>query len=161
MTAGIKAYPEGGIDSRQVDAYASMAKIVAKWMTSAAQEKAVREMVMEGDPPCRRFWTEWRRWSATTGRPTTTKGRLSSAFSKSNLPSPARPRTSFWPPRQGPSAGEDPRIPGRRCQVRRSGGRHHQYQGRTQGSGQERRQSVQCRGEGPDQEVYQGHQGHP
>ena len=50
LTSGIKAYPEGGIDSRQVDAYASMAKIVAKWMTSAAQEKAVREMVMEGDP---------------------------------------------------------------------------------------------------------------
>lgn len=47
---GIKAYPDLGLDSRQVDAYAGLAKIVGQWATSAAQDRAVRDMVREGDP---------------------------------------------------------------------------------------------------------------
>lgn len=47
---GIKAHPDLGLDGRQVDAYAGLAKIVSRWTTMAAQEKAVADMVRAGDP---------------------------------------------------------------------------------------------------------------
>jgi len=51
LAGGIKAYPDFGINSKQVDAVASIAKVVAKWITSAYQERAVRDMVKEGNEP--------------------------------------------------------------------------------------------------------------
>ncbi len=50
VSSGIKAYPDLGIDAKHVDAFSNMSKVLAKWATSAAQERAVREMVKEGGP---------------------------------------------------------------------------------------------------------------
>jgi hypothetical protein len=50
LTDGIKAYPDLGIDDRQVDAVSDISKVIAKWITTAYQERAVRNMVKEGDP---------------------------------------------------------------------------------------------------------------
>jgi hypothetical protein len=50
LASGIKTYPNLGIDEKHVDAFSSISKVVAKWITSAYQERAVREMVMDGDP---------------------------------------------------------------------------------------------------------------
>ena len=49
LAAGIKAYPDLGIDIKCVDAYSNITKVIAKWVTSAMQERAVRDMVKEGD----------------------------------------------------------------------------------------------------------------
>lgn len=51
LAGGINAYPDFGIDSKHVDAVSSIAKIVAKWITSAYQERAVRDMVKGGNEP--------------------------------------------------------------------------------------------------------------
>lgn len=51
LTGGIKAYPDFGIDSKHADAISNIAKVIAKWITSAYQERAVREMVKEGNEP--------------------------------------------------------------------------------------------------------------
>lgn len=51
LKGGIKAYPDLNITAKEVDAYSNIAQIIAKWATSAYQEKAVRKMVKEGDAP--------------------------------------------------------------------------------------------------------------
>ncbi len=51
LAKGIKAHPDLGLDAKHVDAFASLAKIVAKWATSAYQQHAIREMVREGAAP--------------------------------------------------------------------------------------------------------------
>ena len=50
LGAGIKAYPDLGIDEKQVDAVTNISKVITKWITTAYQEQAVRSMVREGDP---------------------------------------------------------------------------------------------------------------
>lgn len=49
LASGIKAYPDFGIDEKHVDAVSSISKVVTKWITFSYQERAVREMVKEGD----------------------------------------------------------------------------------------------------------------
>lgn len=49
LATGIKAYPDLGIEAKHVDAFSNMAKVIARWITSAYQDRAVREMVKEGD----------------------------------------------------------------------------------------------------------------
>ncbi len=48
---GIKSYPDLGIDKTHVDAVSNIAKIIARWITSKHQERAVRDMIKEGDAP--------------------------------------------------------------------------------------------------------------
>jgi len=50
LSAGIKAYPDLGIDDKQVDAITNISKVITKWITTAVQERAVRSMVTESDP---------------------------------------------------------------------------------------------------------------
>lgn len=50
LASGIKSYPELGIDEKKVDAFSNISKVVARWITSGYQERAVREMVKDGDP---------------------------------------------------------------------------------------------------------------
>lgn len=47
---GIKAYPDLGIDDKEVNAVSDISKVIAKWITTAYQERAVRNMISEGDP---------------------------------------------------------------------------------------------------------------
>lgn len=49
LAGGIKTYPDFGIEAKHVDAVSNIAKIIAKWVTASYQEKAVKEMVKEGD----------------------------------------------------------------------------------------------------------------
>jgi hypothetical protein len=51
LAAGIKANPELGIDGKQVDAVSNIARVITRWLTSASQQSAVREMIREGDAP--------------------------------------------------------------------------------------------------------------
>lgn len=51
LAGRIKAYPNFGIDSKHVDAVSGVAKVVTKWITSAHQERAIRDMIKEGDEP--------------------------------------------------------------------------------------------------------------
>jgi hypothetical protein len=51
VSAQIKPHPEWGVDAARVEAYAKVVKIIARWVTSRAQEKAVQEMVKEGGEP--------------------------------------------------------------------------------------------------------------
>lgn len=51
LASGIKAYPDLGIDEKHVEAISKIAKVITKWMTSTYQERAVRNMVKEGDAP--------------------------------------------------------------------------------------------------------------
>lgn len=50
LGAGIGAYPDLGVDKKQVDAITNISKVITKWITTAYQEQAVRSMVREGDP---------------------------------------------------------------------------------------------------------------
>ena len=50
LGAGIKAYPDLGVDEKQVNAVANISKVITKWITTAYQERAVRSMIKEGDP---------------------------------------------------------------------------------------------------------------
>ena len=50
LAGGITTYPDFGINEKQANAISSISKIIAKWITSSSQERAVREMVREGDP---------------------------------------------------------------------------------------------------------------
>jgi hypothetical protein len=50
LADGIKAYPDLGIDDKEVKAVSDISKVIAKWITTAYQERAVRNMVREGDP---------------------------------------------------------------------------------------------------------------
>jgi hypothetical protein len=51
LGSGIKAYPDLGIQKSHVDAFFNIARIVSRWATSAYQQRAVREMVIEADAP--------------------------------------------------------------------------------------------------------------
>lgn len=51
LGSGIKAYPDLGIQKSHVDAFFSLTKIVSRWATSSYQQRAVREIVLEADPP--------------------------------------------------------------------------------------------------------------
>jgi hypothetical protein len=51
LAAEIKAHPDLGLDAKQVDAYSNLSRIVANWLASGYQQKAVREMLRQGDPP--------------------------------------------------------------------------------------------------------------
>ncbi|MCX7146236.1 MAG: hypothetical protein NT042_08555 [Sulfuritalea sp.] len=48
VAKSIKAAPEFKIEQPTVDAYAKLVQIVAKWVSEAAQEKAVKAMVQDG-----------------------------------------------------------------------------------------------------------------
>jgi hypothetical protein len=50
LATGINAYPDLGIDKKHVDAFSGISKVAAKCITSVYQERAVREMVKDGDP---------------------------------------------------------------------------------------------------------------
>jgi hypothetical protein len=50
LADGIKAYPDLGIDEKQVNAITNISKIITKWVTAVYQERAVRNMVAEGNP---------------------------------------------------------------------------------------------------------------
>jgi hypothetical protein len=50
LADGIKAYPDLGINDKEVKAVSDISKVMARWITSAYQERAVRNMVREGDP---------------------------------------------------------------------------------------------------------------
>ena len=50
LANGIKAYPDLGIDTKQVNAVSDISKVITKWITAAYHERAVRDMVREGDP---------------------------------------------------------------------------------------------------------------
>jgi hypothetical protein len=49
LASGIKAYPDFGIDEKHVDAISNISKVITKWITSSYQERAVRDMVKDGD----------------------------------------------------------------------------------------------------------------
>lgn len=49
IAGGIKAHPEFGISKTQVDAVANISNLISRWVTAGIQEKAVKEMVREGD----------------------------------------------------------------------------------------------------------------
>lgn len=51
LKGGIKAYPDLNVSAKQVDAVSNIAQVIAKWATSAYQEKAVRQMIKEGNEP--------------------------------------------------------------------------------------------------------------
>jgi hypothetical protein len=50
LGAGIKAYPDLDIDEKHVNAVTNISRVITKWITTAYQERAVRNMVREGDP---------------------------------------------------------------------------------------------------------------
>lgn len=54
LAAGITVYPDFGINQDHADAIVGISKTVARWMTSAIQEQAVKEMVRQGDPDLQR-----------------------------------------------------------------------------------------------------------
>jgi methyl-accepting chemotaxis protein len=45
----LKANPNYGFDAKQVDAYTDLGKILARWATASAQQRAVRDMVRDGN----------------------------------------------------------------------------------------------------------------
>lgn len=49
IASGIKAHPDFGITATQVDAVANLSMLLTKWVTFGMQEKAVKEMVRDGD----------------------------------------------------------------------------------------------------------------
>lgn len=49
LSGGIKAHPEFGISTAQVDAVANLSNLISKWTTAGIKEQAVKEMVREGD----------------------------------------------------------------------------------------------------------------
>lgn len=48
MSNGIKAWPDSGIDERHVNAYAGLARLVARALTRPAQDRAVQELLRDG-----------------------------------------------------------------------------------------------------------------
>ena len=48
MAAGIKAWPDNGIDDRHVNAYAGLTRLLARALTRPAQEAAVQELMRDG-----------------------------------------------------------------------------------------------------------------
>jgi hypothetical protein len=53
LNTTIKAWPESGIDTRHANAYGALARLVTRTITSNYQQKAVTEMVSEGNEPLR------------------------------------------------------------------------------------------------------------
>jgi hypothetical protein len=51
LNTTIKAWPESGIDTRHANAYGALARLVTRAITSNYQQKAVAEMVSEGNEP--------------------------------------------------------------------------------------------------------------
>ena len=51
LESGIKAHHDFGIGENQVEAYSNLSQVVAKWIASGYQTRAVRAMLKEGDPP--------------------------------------------------------------------------------------------------------------
>jgi hypothetical protein len=49
IATGVKSHPDFGLTSAQVDAVANLSTLLTRWVTSGMQEKAVKEMVREGD----------------------------------------------------------------------------------------------------------------
>jgi hypothetical protein len=49
VTKGVKAYPDFGINEKQVDAISNISKVISKWITSSYQERAIRDMIKEAD----------------------------------------------------------------------------------------------------------------
>lgn len=49
ISGGIKAHPDFGVSAAHVDAVANITTLVTKWAMAGLQEKAVKEMVREGD----------------------------------------------------------------------------------------------------------------
>ncbi|WP_199538787.1 MULTISPECIES: hypothetical protein [unclassified Duganella] len=48
MSAGIKAWPDSGIDERHVNAYAGLTRLITRALTRPAQDSAVRELLRDG-----------------------------------------------------------------------------------------------------------------
>ena len=51
LPAGIKAYPDIGVNIKHVGAITSMTKVITKWATSSYQNKTVSELIRESDSP--------------------------------------------------------------------------------------------------------------
>ena len=51
MAGGIKAWPDNGIDDRHVNAYAGLARLLARAITRPLQENAVQQLMREGRQP--------------------------------------------------------------------------------------------------------------
>jgi hypothetical protein len=49
LATGIRTYPDLGIDEKHVNAVTNISRVITKWITTAYQERAVRNMVKEGD----------------------------------------------------------------------------------------------------------------
>jgi len=49
LATGIKAYPDLGISDKHVNAVSNISKVIVRWVTTAYQEQAVRNMIREGD----------------------------------------------------------------------------------------------------------------
>jgi hypothetical protein len=49
LADGIKGNPNFKINEKHVEAYSEVAKVIARWITSAHQQSAVRDMVREGN----------------------------------------------------------------------------------------------------------------
>ncbi|GJI98464.1 hypothetical protein RugamoR57_51820 [Duganella caerulea] len=48
MSAGIKAWPDSGIDERHVNAYAGLTRLITRALTRPAQDSAVQELLRDG-----------------------------------------------------------------------------------------------------------------
>lgn len=48
--SGIGAHADYGLDARHAAAYAGLSRVVARWATSARQQRAVRDLIQEADP---------------------------------------------------------------------------------------------------------------
>jgi len=49
LASGIKAYPDLGISDQHVNAVSNISKVIVRWITTAYQEQAVKNMIREGD----------------------------------------------------------------------------------------------------------------
>jgi hypothetical protein len=53
MAKGIKAWPDTGLTDRYVNAYAGLARVVARGVSGRAQDRAVQDMLRDGYVPLR------------------------------------------------------------------------------------------------------------
>ncbi len=49
LASGIKAYPDLGISEQHVNAVSNISKVIVRWITTAYQERAVGNMIREGN----------------------------------------------------------------------------------------------------------------
>lgn len=51
IAGSIRDYPDFGIEAKHVDAYLKVTKVISKWITSTYQQRAIQEMVKDGNKP--------------------------------------------------------------------------------------------------------------